>query len=391
MEPLLPESGRGPLAELTCDILREAGALSREIPSESVRAKLKQLTRTMNSYYSNLIEGHKTLPKDIESALKDDFSKAPEKKNNQHLSRAHIEVEALMEERINGNNLDLHSPEFLSWIHAEFYRRLPEELRWAETTTGKKYAIEPGQIRNFNVDVGHHTPPDYKALPAFLARFSEFYSSPILQTDQLIAMAAAHHRLAWIHPFGDGNGRVVRLYSHALLIKNRIDGLGLWTLSRGLARSRENYYHNLQAADRRRDNDYDGRGSLSEAGLSEFCRYFLATMLDQIQFMSHLLELRGLMERIELYVRREALPTKKHREEIVRLLRALLIEGEIPRTRVQEIIGKKETITRDVIKLALAHHLIETRSERGKLSIAFPAKVLESYFPKLFVDLPANP
>lgn len=204
-------------------------------------------------------------------------------------------------------------------------------------------------------------------------------------------MAAAHHRLAWIHPFGDGNGRVVRLYSHALLLKNRIDGLGLWTLSRGLARSQENYYHNLQAADRRRDNDYDGRGSLSEAGLSEFCRYFLATMLDQIQFMSHLLELRGLMERIELYVRREALPTKKQREEIVRLLRALLIEGEIPRTRVQEIIGKKETITRDVIKLALTHHLIETRSERGKLSIAFPAKVLESYFPKLFVDLPAIP
>jgi Fic family protein len=88
-------------------------------------------------------------------------------------------------------------------------------------------------------------------------------------------IAAAHHRLAWIHPFGDGNGRVVRLHSHALLIRHGLAGHGLWTLSRGLARQRQRYYAALEAADRGRRNDLDGRGNLSDAALADFCVFFL--------------------------------------------------------------------------------------------------------------------
>jgi Fic family protein len=105
MEPLIPEASREKLADLTC------------VPSPVVRTRAADLVREMNSYYSNLIEGHQTLPQ-------------------------------------------------------------------------------------------------------ILARFEEAYASKaILATDQLVALAAAHHRLTWIHPFGDGNGRVTRLYSHAWLVR----------------------------------------------------------------------------------------------------------------------------------------------------------------------------
>ena len=76
-------------------------------------------------------------------------------------------------------------------------------------TEGKKYKIEPGMLRDFEVDVGSHKAPGHKAVPAMLHRFEEVYGNRNFSpTAKLVALAAAHHRLTWIHPFGDGNGRV---------------------------------------------------------------------------------------------------------------------------------------------------------------------------------------
>src|SRR5271156_1235993 len=93
MEPLLPDSSHASLDELTCEILRKAGQLSAQLPSSITRLRIAGLVREMNSYYSNLIEGHKTLPRDIERALRKEYSPDPANRANQHLNRAHIEVE----------------------------------------------------------------------------------------------------------------------------------------------------------------------------------------------------------------------------------------------------------------------------------------------------------
>jgi len=242
MEPLLPEARRGELAELTCEILRKAGQLSGQIPALIVRKRIAQLVREMSSYYSNLIEGHKTFPRDIERALQHDYSTNPAKRANQHLTRAHIEVEKLMMDRLEAEpKLSIHSLSFLCWIHREFYQRLPEELHFSTDRQGKPYRIEPGVPRSFEVEVGSHQPPHYGAVKRFTDRFETFYGDHhILPTDQLVALAAAHHRLAWIHPFGDGNGRVTRLHSHAWLVRCKIDSFGLWTLSAASRKKRRN-------------------------------------------------------------------------------------------------------------------------------------------------------
>jgi Fic family protein len=391
MEPLLPVAGRETLAKITCDILAASGRLTGQVHSPEVLRRVAGLVREMNCYYSNLIEGHKTTPRDIERALKQDFSADETQRNHQQLGLAHIAVEKLMVDRLAGETVDVYGSEFICWLHREFYQRLPESLHWAKTLSGQVYRIEPGRLRDFMVDVGQHTPPQFDALPRFLSRFNQFYGSKdIIATDRLTAIAAAHHRLAWIHPFGDGNGRVIRLHSQALMIHHGLDGGGLWTLSRGLARQRQRYYNYLQAADSGRRNDLDGRGNLTDAGLAAFCQFFLETVLDQIQFMSSLLGLSALRTRVERYFQFETLHLKLYREELMRVVRTLIDEGEISRTRVQEITGKGATVSAEIIKLGLQEGLIESPSPKGPLQPGFPPKILEFYFPQLYVDLPVD-
>ncbi len=347
----------------------------------------------MNSYYSNLIEGHKTLPRDIERALKNEFSANDDAQRNQRLSVAHIRAESSMRSLMAEKpDTDVYAPEFIGWLHREFYSFVPEDDWFTTSKAGVRHRLVPGKTRDHNVDVGQHTPPDHTVLDAFMNRFQAHYSSDgILATDKLIALAAAHHRLAWIHPFGDGNGRVARLQSQAAMIQAGLDGEGLWTLSRGLARAKQTYFMRLQNADMKRANDCDGRGNLSDKALSEFCVFFLEQVLDQITFMIGLIEPFKLQERIESYFRFTRVDLDSRiREQFVRLIKALSMQGEIARGSVPEILGLKGTASREVIRKALEEGFVRSRSEKGPLKIGFPNKVVESYFPQLFTDLPVG-
>ena len=112
---------------------------------------------------------------------------------------------------------------------------------------------------------GYHDPPSQEVLQALLKRFAECYAPEqhhgVLK---LVAAAAAHHRLMWIHPFLDGNGRVARHFTQASLHRIPLQGLGLWSVSRGLARRYVEYKAALSRADAPRRNDLDGRGNLSK-------------------------------------------------------------------------------------------------------------------------------
>jgi Fic family protein len=393
MKPLRPTQGLPELAELSVEIFRQSGELVAALPSKTVRRGVAALVQEMNSYYSNLIEGHKTLPRDIERALRDEFSDREEDRRNQLLSVAHIRTEQAMRQRLADEpDLGVFEPEFIQWLHREFYGSLPENEWFTTSVSGKRYPLVPGEFRGYNVDVGRHTPPDHEVLGDFMRRFAGFYSSPdILATDRLVATAAAHHRLAWIHPFGDGNGRVARLHSQAAMIRSGLDTEGLWTLSRGFARARTAYYQYLQAADQQRANDFDGRGNLSDAALSGFCRFFLESCLDQIRFMTDLIAPFHLLDRIESYLRFTRVDLEgRTREHLHRLLKALCLEGEITRGAVSDVLGLKGTAARAVIRRALEEELVCSSSEKGPLRIAFPHKVLDAWFPQLFTDLPVQ-
>jgi Fic family protein len=287
---------------------------------------------------------------------------------------------------------NVFSADFIRYLHHEFYSHISQEEWVSFSHDGQKYPITPGAFRDHPVSVGSHVPPDHEKLNLFLQRFeSEYSSGRIYETNKLIAIAASHHRLAWIHPFADGNGRVIRLQSQAALIQSGVDADGLWTLSRSLARNKEDYYRLLQNADQGRRNDLDGRGNLSDKALLEFCTFFLEQALDQIEFMMGLLAPNELLGRIERYFKVEYAECEdKDRERLARLISELCLKGEIPRGDVPAIIGLKDSAAREIIRHALEDEIIVSPSPKGILQINFPLKVRETFFPRLFTDLSAN-
>src|SRR5260370_41772122 len=107
-----------------------------------------------------------------------------------------------------------------------------------------------------------------------------------------------------MHPLLDGNGRVARLMSHAMLLET-LDTGALWSIARGLARNIQAYKTHLASCDQMRRNDLDGRGHLSEEALVEFTRFFLTTCIDQVTFMESLVQPDRLRTRILLWAEEE--------------------------------------------------------------------------------------
>jgi Fic family protein len=384
MEPMFPKEGA--LDDLAVEVIRRSSALGCTLHPITQKAVV-ELVRVMNSYYSNLIEGHKTHPADIERALSRDYSAEPTMRALQLESAAHVEVQRRIEKRLEESpETDICTFEFLGWIHEEFYKRLPEEFLEVRTPKGEIRIVIPGQLRADLVEVGRHLPPEAESLPEFLKRFADAYGNPSLgQVQKVLASAASHHRLAWIHPFLDGNGRVTRLFTHAYLKTARLDGHGMWTVSRGLARQRTEYMAALADADSSRRGDLDGRGNLSESGLTEFCRFFLQTALDQIEFMAKTLELDAILRRIAGYVERQATLGKLDPEGVY-LLQEAFLRGEMARGEASRVTGKPERTARRILKQLLENRLLTSETEKGPVRIAFPSKVAGYYFPNLYPE-----
>ena len=156
MEPMLPETSRE-LEDLAYDLVASASAFASRL-NPVLRASVGALVRSMNCYYSNLIEGHNTHPIDIDRAMAGDYASEPEKRNLQLEARAHIEVQQMID--AGEMPYPALSIEGLCWIHEEFCKRMPDDLLWVQdSNTGEAYPVVPGQFRTRHVAVGRHVAP----------------------------------------------------------------------------------------------------------------------------------------------------------------------------------------------------------------------------------------
>lgn len=384
MEPLLiSESSRErrELTDLALELAQKSAGFRRSLP-ESLVVSLAGLVRSMNCYYSNLIEGHNTHPIDIERALKGNYSKDAQKRDLQFEAKAHIAVQ----QWLDGGGLKGRTvtADGIREIHRRFCEHLPDDLLWVDDpTTKERLRVIPGNFRTRDVAVGRHVPISPGAVPRFLHRFETTYSQ-IGKSETILAAAAAHHRLAWIHPFLDGNGRVARLMSHATLL-DTVDTGAVWSVARGLARSVDTYKQNLAACDQVRRNDVDGRGHLSEENLVEFTRFFLTTCLDQVTFMEELMQPEQLRARILLWaeeeVRLERLPPKSGN-----ILEAVLYRGDLPRGDASAIVGTGDRQARRVVSALVERGVLISETTRAPLRLSFPATLASRWMPGLFPD-----
>lgn len=385
MEPMLLGSGyryRGEIVDLAFELTQKAAGFRRSLPEGLIRS-IADLVRSMNCYYSNLIEGHYTHPIDIERALRSDYSEDPQKRDLQLEARAHIEVQKW----IDSGRLELSrtfSVEGICEIHRRFCELLPEQLLYVEEpVTRERLAIIPGELRSVDVVEGRHIAVSPGALPRFLDRFHGAYTG-VGKAESVVAAAAAHHRLLWMHPFVGGNGRVARLMSHAHLLHTLGTG-AVWSVARGLARNVQEYKRLLADCDQAKRNDLDGRGSLSEEALGDFTRFFLERCIDQVLFMEGLMQPDLLRTRILIWAEEEVRASVLPKRSGI-LLEALLYRGEIQRGEADSILGASERQARRIVAALLDSGAIVWEGGRKPLRLAFPATLATRWMPGLFPE-----
>lgn len=388
MEPLLLSENsrhRKPLSDLGLELVSASSGFRRSLPP-GVMAPLADLVRAMNCYYSNLIEGHATHPVDIERALAGEYSHDPKKRDLQHEARAHITVQRWIDDgHLRGHATTVAG---IRELHLRFSELLPPELLVvSDPVTGRTVPVVPGEFRRDDVKVGQHVPVSAGAIPRFLEHLEQIFT-PLGKSEAILTAAAAHHRLLWIHPFVDGNGRVARLMSHAVLL-DTLDTGSVWSVARGLARNVGHYKQHLMSCDNPRRNDLDGRGNLSEEALAAFTEFFLKTCLDQVRFMEELVQpdrLRGrIMAWADEEIRTGALPTKSGQ-----VLEAVLFRGELPRGDVASLLAVTDRHARRVVSELLNRGVLVSAGPRDPLVIAFPAALASRWMPGLFPDPPPD-
>ncbi len=266
-----PADKLGDYQDKLVDLLRADAALNKTIP-KSIRDSTEGLLRLVNCFYSNKIEGNSTHPKDFLRAQYEHTDKA----NN--TSKDILELFAHLEAQVKLSVSDIKpnvicEPQFIQELHRSFYRELPKDFliikdidgNNVKRENGEFLLLEPGNWRTKNVQVGRHEPPSYEEVNRYMDWVSSsFRLDRIHGTNKVLAAAAIHHRLAWIHPFLDGNGRVIRLLTDCYMKAAGFGGYGLWSITRGFGRDTKSYYAALASADIPRQVVYVGSGILSE-------------------------------------------------------------------------------------------------------------------------------
>lgn len=354
---------------------------------------VKELLYTVNSYYSNKIESEGTHIVDIERAVRQEYSKDTKEKNLQLLSLAHIAVQKEIEHYFEAHDdASPYAKAFILNIHKSFYSKEGMEAFFYIAHEDMEETLIPGAIRTRYVKVGKHTSPKLEQIGSLMNEFEFLYSKSINSRDavRLIHLIASHHRLMWIHPFLDGNGRTARLALDGGFASMKMQGYGLWNISRGLARDSERYKHYLAHADMPQQGQFDGKGSLSSKALGAYVAFMLDTALDQVEYMNQNLKLDVLTKRLDLYVLRvndslmgiEPLPKGSDK-----LFRHLLLVGECTRGSVADVLDVKERTASRVISELLKRGYLASNSRVARIRLKIGASLASFLFPSLVPEV----
>lgn len=390
--PLLPNDDQGnidaELLSIADDLCIKSATLAGS-HAPQILYGIKELLRKVNSYYSNQIESEGIHPIDIDKATRQEFSSDSKDKQLQQLSLVHIEVQKYVENYFTQGQTP-YSRDFILDVHRELYSHpdMAHFLQIEDQENHKIIEMRPGKLREDNVRVGQHIAPDYTELSSFFNKYELLYRVPnyATQATQVIYALASHHRLMWIHPFLDGNGRTARLVLDGIFTSMKLEGYGLWNISRGLSRRSVDYRRYLALADIPRQGNLDGRGALSTKAFISYIKFMLEIALDQVTFMNQNLKMNALHERIERYVRLskegffDTKPLPKYSEL---LFKELLMVGEVSRGKVMDIIGTKDRTATSLIKELIQLDFLESDTPKSAIRLKFNAHFASYIFPEL--------
>lgn len=257
------------LTRVIIELERSRTVLGRGSTPPVVYRQLKSLSQLLTSIMSARIEGNRTSIFDAVSGV------AKSREDGE------FDFDEGLEEILNIERavdfIDTHAPgEPISNLFIrELHRITVEGLRREGDRT-------PGAYRLGEVSIGQsaHQPPWPADVPDHMNRLIDFISEPVEPQKQLLQTAIAHHRFLWIHPFGNGNGRVARLLTYAMLVKQ---GFSSPTDYRAInptavfGADRTEYYNQLEHAD-----------SLTNDAIISWCTYLLEGLASDVEKLTRL-------------------------------------------------------------------------------------------------------
>lgn len=390
LEPCLPMDGKETPAMQTGaeQMIRKSARLSA-LASPITMKRIGRLLTVTNSYYTNLIEGVHIEPSALEIINKpaQDTERAPE--DLRQLGVQHMVAQAAFERLLSISIKqglpwkEMVSPKLVSGIHG----RLFHDASIKELTLSDGTLMVPGQLRSesgIEVNVGNHLAPASDSVGSMLSRLQEVYGRQQSTTKRIISAMACHHRMAFIHPFPDGNGRAVRLLTHLQLAYLDLAS-PIWSLSRGLAKNKEEYYRLLAAADQQRHGDLDGRGQLTHKGLCDFIEFMIKVCLDQMTYIEDALDFDSLDERInQAIVLSNKLKSIGVKPEYGPALKALFKEGKMDRAVFKRFLGVSDRLASSALsKMIMAGVVVAESPKSRQIEVGLPLWYANYIFPEL--------
>ena len=267
---LIEPSFSSPLTDLIIDLnhLRKK-RLGGTTPAP-VFFNLKSIFHMMESIGSARIEGNNTsLLEYIETKLEEQNEVPIGIKEIQNLEK----TMDFIEENVKSHTIDRI---FISEIHKMVVDGLP-------TTSKGEGDKTPGQYRKSNLRItkSKHVPPDWTQVEGYIDELIRFINQEDSAKFDLLKIAIAHHRFVWIHPFGNGNGRTVRLFTYAMLIKLgfNVNQGRILNPTEVFFSDRNDYYKYLEKS------DYG-----KKSGILAWCEYVLQGLKEEIEKIDKLLD-----------------------------------------------------------------------------------------------------
>lgn len=308
--------------------------------------QLKTIFHMLESIGSARIEGnHTTIADYVESQLESPHSRSEQLDEIRNIEQAMRYIDEAI-----GTGAEI-SEHFIRELHSLTVTGLNKE--------GDK---TPGRYRLHSVAIAQstHLPPDAVHVPAYMQELVAFINQKDKPKYDLMKIALAHHRFGWIHPFGNGNGRTVRLLTYALLVKygfNVQAGGRVLNPTAVFCNDRQRYYEMLSRAD-----------TGTDEGLEAWCTYVLSGISTELQKVDKLTSQQFLCEKILFPAISFSLQRGNLTDDEAKILRLACEKSEFKAGDLQALFPKMTGNQRTYqIKKLLAHKFIQPVEENSRV------------------------
>jgi Fic family protein len=315
--------------------------------------QLKGVFHLLESIGSVRIEGNNTTISEYLDHTLDDKKLSDDEKINE-ISNIQTALN-FIEENVQSNTVINKA------LILELHKIVVKDLIHDGDKTPGFFRKEPVIIKN-----SAHTPPHFYKVPELMDELFSFINQISDPKDQLISIALSHHRFSWIHPFSNGNGRVVRLLTYAMLIKQGFSVKNMINPTAIFCNNRNLYYDKLALAD-----TYEKNGQLS------WIEYVLSSLLKELNKIDNLLDKNYLFEKIINPALKDSLDNKYITEAEYQILKIATEKGEFKAIDIKKVFPIDKSYS-----VALSRGISKLKS--NKMIVNIPTK--ERIYQPLFID-----